>query len=155
MRFLFWFLLLAAAAVAAALAVKLNSGYVLLVTPPYRIELSLNLLLLIAVVGFVALYAAIRVAVRTARLPQTVRAWRRRQKLERPVRRRTPPSSHCSKGVTARHNSAPWKRWPYRVPADSTRLSARAPPSTFAISIRPRRCSAARTRKRRAWRSPG
>ena len=50
MRFLFWFLLLAAAAVAAALAVKLNSGgYALLVTPPYRIELSLNLLLFIAV----------------------------------------------------------------------------------------------------------
>jgi len=83
MRFLFWFLLLAAAAVAAALAVKLNSGYALLVTPPYRIELSLNLLLLIAVVGFAALYGAIRLAVRTARLPQTVRAWRRRQKLER------------------------------------------------------------------------
>jgi HemY protein len=83
MRFLFWFLLLAAAAVAAALAVKLNAGYALLVTPPYRIELSLNLLLLIAVVGFAALYAAIRLAVRTARLPQTVRAWRRRQKLER------------------------------------------------------------------------
>jgi HemY protein len=82
MRFLFWFLLLAAAAVAAALAVKLNSGYVLLVTPPYRIELSLNLLLLIAVVGFATLYAAIRVAVRTARLPQTVRAWRPRQNQE-------------------------------------------------------------------------
>ena len=83
MRFLFWFLLLAAAAVAAALAVKLNSGYALLVTPPYRIELSLNLLLLIVVIGFATLYGAIRVAVRTARLPQTVRAWRRRQKLER------------------------------------------------------------------------
>ena len=83
MRFLFWFLLLAAAAVAAALAVKLNAGYALLVTPPYRIELSLNLLLLLAVVGFVALYAGIRLAVRTARMPQTVRAWRRRQKLER------------------------------------------------------------------------
>jgi HemY protein len=73
MRFLFWFLLLAAAAVAAALAVKLNSGYALLVTPPYRVELSLNLLLLVAVVGFAALYGAIRLAVRTARLPQTVR----------------------------------------------------------------------------------
>lgn len=83
MRFLFWFLLLAAAAVAAALAVKLNAGYALLVAPPYRIELSLNLLLLIAVVGFAALYAAIRLVVRTVRLPQSVRAWRRRRKLER------------------------------------------------------------------------
>ncbi|HEY7945163.1 MAG: heme biosynthesis HemY N-terminal domain-containing protein [Burkholderiales bacterium] len=83
MRFLFWFLLLAAAAVAAALAVKLNSGYALLVAPPYRIELSLNLLLLVVVCGFAALYGAIRLIVRTVRLPQTVRAWRRRQKVER------------------------------------------------------------------------
>jgi HemY protein len=83
MRILFWFLLLAAAAVAAALAVKLNAGYALLVMPPYRVELSLNLLLLIAVLGFAALYAAIRVIVRTIRMPETVRVWRRRQKLER------------------------------------------------------------------------
>lgn len=83
MRFLFWFLLLAAAAVAAALAVKLNSGYVLLVAPPYRVELSLNLLLLIAVVGFAALYGTLRMIMRTVRMPQTVRTWRRRQKLER------------------------------------------------------------------------
>jgi HemY protein len=83
MRFLFWFLLLAAAAVAAALAVKLNSGYALLVTPPYRVELSLNLLLLIAIAGFALLYGAVRLVVRTVRMPETVRAWRRRQKLER------------------------------------------------------------------------
>ena len=56
MRFLFWFLLLAVAAVVAALAVKLNAGYALLVAPPYRIELSLNLLLILLVGGFLALY---------------------------------------------------------------------------------------------------
>lgn len=83
MRFLFWFLLLAAAAVAAALAVKLNAGYALLVAPPYRIELSLNMLLLIGIGGFFALYGVIRLIVRTARLPQTVRIWRRQQKIER------------------------------------------------------------------------
>ncbi|MGH8713388.1 MAG: heme biosynthesis HemY N-terminal domain-containing protein, partial [Casimicrobiaceae bacterium] len=83
MRVLFWFLLLATAAVAAALAVKLNAGYALLVAPPYRIELSLNLLLLIVGGGFIALYGVIRLIVRTVRLPQTVRLWRRRQKLER------------------------------------------------------------------------
>lgn len=83
MRILFWFLLLAAAAVAAALAVKLNAGYALLVMPPYRVELSLNLLLLIALLGFALLYGVIRLVVRTVRLPETVRAWRRRQKVER------------------------------------------------------------------------
>ena len=43
MRFLFWFLLLAVAAVVAALAARLSTGYALLVAPPYRIELSLDL----------------------------------------------------------------------------------------------------------------
>jgi HemY protein len=82
-RVLFWFLMLAAAAVVVALAVKLNAGYALLVAPPYRIELSLNLLLLIVVGGFVALYLSIRLVVRTLRLPDQVRAWRRQQKIER------------------------------------------------------------------------
>ena len=83
MRFLFWFLLLAVAAVAAALAVRLNAGYVLLVAPPYRVELSLNLLLVLVVGGFLLLYLAIRLVVRTLRLPAQVRAMRRQQKLER------------------------------------------------------------------------
>jgi len=83
MRFLFWFLLLAVAAVVVALAVKLNAGYALLVAPPYRIELSLNLLLVLLVGGFFALYFVIRIVARTVRMPRTVRAWRRQQKLDR------------------------------------------------------------------------
>ncbi len=80
MRVLFWFLLLAIAAVAAALAAKLNNGYALIVAAPYRIELSLNLLLFIIVVGFASLYLALRMIVHTARLPAQVRQWRRRQR---------------------------------------------------------------------------
>lgn len=80
MRFLFWFLLLAVAAVVAALAAKLNNGYALLVAPPYRIELSLNLLLILIVAGFASLYFALRMIVHTVRLPVQVREWRRRQK---------------------------------------------------------------------------
>jgi HemY protein len=80
MRVLFWFLLLAVAAVVAALAVRLNNGYALLVAAPYRIELSLNLLLLIVVAAFVLLYLALRMIVHTVRLPAQVRAWRRRQR---------------------------------------------------------------------------
>jgi HemY protein len=82
-RFLFWFLMLAAAAVVVALAVKLNAGYALLVAPPYRIELSLNLLLLTVIGGFFALYLSIRLIVRTLRMPAQVRVWRRQQKMER------------------------------------------------------------------------
>ena len=83
MRVLFWFLILAAAAVVVALAVKLNAGYALLVAPPYRVELSLNLLLFLVVGGFFALYLFIRVIVRTLRMPAQVRVWRRQQKIER------------------------------------------------------------------------
>jgi len=81
-RILFWFLLLAMTAVVAALAAKLNSGYALLVAPPYRVELSLNLLLLIVAGGFFTLYLVIRIIVRTVRMPEQVRVWRRRQKFE-------------------------------------------------------------------------
>ena len=80
MRVLFWFLLLAIAAVVAALAAKLNNGYALLVAAPYRIELSLNLLLLLLVAGFVSLYLVLRMIVHTARLPDQVRDWRRKQR---------------------------------------------------------------------------
>ncbi len=83
MRFLFWFLLLAVAAVVVALAVKLNAGYALLVAPPYRIELSLNLLFVLLAGSFVALYFILRVVSRTIRVPETVRALRRQQKVDR------------------------------------------------------------------------
>ena len=83
MRILFWFLLLACAAVAVALAAKLTTGYALFVAPPYRVELSLNLLLVLAIVGFVVGYAFLRVAKRALGLPQEVRAFRRQQQQER------------------------------------------------------------------------
>jgi len=79
-RILFWFLLLAAAAVAVALGAKIVSGYALFVAPPYRVELSLNLLLVLAVAAFVAGYALVRLAARTSGLPAEVRAMRRRQR---------------------------------------------------------------------------
>lgn len=83
MRFLFWFLLLALCAVGIALGAKLNSGYALLVSPPYRIELSLNLLLLLLIGGFVLAYLASRLVSGAVRMPRRVRAFRRQQKLDR------------------------------------------------------------------------
>ena len=83
MRLLFWFVLLAIAAVVAALAFKLNSGYAMLVVSPYRVELSLNLLLILVVVGFFLLYFGLRLMTRTVQLPAQVRVWRRQQKQQR------------------------------------------------------------------------
>jgi HemY protein len=82
MRFLFWFLFIAVAAVVAALAAKLSHGYALLVSPPYRIELSLNLLLILVVVGYFGLYLAARLIARTVQLPAKVREWRQQQQRE-------------------------------------------------------------------------
>jgi HemY protein len=82
-RALIAFLLIAAAAVALALLFRLDTGYVLFVAPPYRIELSQNAFILIAILGFVALYALIRAAVRLSRLPEEVREGRRRRQFER------------------------------------------------------------------------
>ena len=48
MRALFWLLILAALAVGLSLAARYNEGYVLLVLPPWRAEVSLNLFLLAA-----------------------------------------------------------------------------------------------------------
>ena len=83
MRVLFWFLLLAGAAVAVALAAKLTSGYALFVAPPYRVELSLNLLVVLAITGFVTGYALLRVVKRALGLPEEVRLFRQRQQMER------------------------------------------------------------------------
>ena len=83
MRVLFWFLLLAGAAVAVALAAKITSGYALFVAPPYRVELALNLLIVLAIAGFVFGYLLLRIVNRALGLPEEVRAFRRRQHQER------------------------------------------------------------------------
>jgi HemY protein len=82
-RALFWVLLLAAAAVAITLAARYNAGYVLLVLHPYRVELSLNFLIALMLIGFAALYALLRALAHALRLPNQVRRFRERRRLER------------------------------------------------------------------------
>ncbi len=86
MRLLLWLLTLAALAVGLALAARYNEGYVLLVLPPWRVELSLNLLILIELLGFLVLYLALRAVVNTLALPQTVREYRARRRREKAER---------------------------------------------------------------------
>lgn len=76
MRSLFWVLALFALAVAVALGARLNDGYVLLVFPPWRAEISLNLFLLALAALFVALYVLLRGLALTFGLPQRVRQYR-------------------------------------------------------------------------------
>ena len=83
MRWVFWILGLFALAVGVALAVRFNTGYALLVWPPYRVELSLNLLLLLLVIGFAAIYLVLRFVFAATELPQRVREFRGRRRQER------------------------------------------------------------------------
>src|SRR6185437_2144739 len=78
LRALILFLLVAAAAVGVALFVRYNGGYVMFVSPPWRVELSQNAFMLLLVLAFLLVYGAIRLAVRIARLPQEVRAHRQK-----------------------------------------------------------------------------
>ncbi len=83
MKGLFWVLALFGLAVAAALGARLNDGYVLLVFPPYRAEVSLNLFVLALVAVVVALYMAMRALVVTIGLPKRVREFRERRQRDR------------------------------------------------------------------------
>ena len=79
MRALLWLLAIAALAVGLSLAARYNEGYVLLVTPPWRIELSLNLSLILLVAAFAAAYGLLRGMLTVVGMPRAVRAWRARR----------------------------------------------------------------------------
>lgn len=80
MRALSWLLLLAALAVGLALAARYNEGYVLLVLPPWRAEVSLNLFVLLACAGFLVVYLLARAVSHTLALPRAVAEFRRRRR---------------------------------------------------------------------------
>ncbi|MCW8173920.1 heme biosynthesis protein HemY [Verminephrobacter aporrectodeae] len=80
MRAALWILALFGVAVAVALFAGNNQGSVTLFWPPYRIDLSLNLVLLVSGGGFVTLYVALRALAALLELPHKARRWRAQQK---------------------------------------------------------------------------
>lgn len=84
MRSLFWLIALFAGAVALALTAH-NNGYVVLVYPPYRAELSLTLFLLVLVAAFLIGYLLLRLTLSALNLPAFVHRFRseRKQKKSR------------------------------------------------------------------------
>ncbi|MCX7892906.1 MAG: heme biosynthesis protein HemY [Burkholderiales bacterium] len=85
MKGLFWFLAVATAAVAAALFARYQDGYVLVVVPPWRIDVSLTLALLVVIAAFAALHWLTHLAGTMLRMPANVAAYRRRQRHNRGV----------------------------------------------------------------------
>ncbi len=86
MRILLWLLALFALAVGVSLAFGYNEGYVLIVLPPWRVELSLNFFIVLAVGGFLLGHVLLRLLSHTLRLPQAVRAFRERKRREKGAR---------------------------------------------------------------------
>ena len=80
MRAALWFLALFGVAVASALFAGSNQGTVTLFWPPHRIDLSLNLVILLLTLAFITLYAALRALAALLALPRRARRWRLHQK---------------------------------------------------------------------------
>ncbi len=76
MRFAIWSIVLAAVAVGVALFARNSTGYVVIVQAPYRIELSLNLLVFLVVAGYFAFYMLVRLAATLIGIPKRVRLYR-------------------------------------------------------------------------------
>jgi HemY protein len=84
MRAILWFLALFAIAVATTLFASDNQGTVTLFWPPYRVDLSLNLVLLGLVFIFFMMYVGLRALSALLSLPRQARHWRM-QHLERSI----------------------------------------------------------------------
>ena len=80
MRAALWLLALFAIASAVALFAGNNQGAVTLFWPPYRIDLSLNLVLLLLLGAFLFLHAALGALAALLELPRQALRWRTQQK---------------------------------------------------------------------------
>ncbi len=76
MRWALWFLGLFGTAVALALFAGHNQGTVTLFWPPYRLDLSLNLVVLLLILLFLVLHVALRALAALFAMPGHARSWR-------------------------------------------------------------------------------
>jgi HemY protein len=81
MRGLIWLVLLFAAAAAIALVGVFDGGQILLIAPPYRVDISLNLFVVAIVLAFIVIYAVLRAVRNVWKMPQRVAAYRARSRL--------------------------------------------------------------------------
>lgn len=80
MKLLIGLLFILIGAVALSLVAGSNDGYVLIVQPPYRVEISLNLLIILVAAGFFFMHGVLRLVQYTLNLPQNVRNFKREQR---------------------------------------------------------------------------
>lgn len=80
MRWVLWFLLILLIAIGLSLFASNNEGYVLIVRPPYRLELSFNLLVILIVLSFFSLHLLLRMLNYARHLPASVKAYKETQR---------------------------------------------------------------------------
>ena len=85
MRALIWLVVLFAVAAGLAVAARYNDGYVLIVANPWRVELSLNFLVVLLAGGFAVLYVLLRLVASTLAMPSQVAEFRARKRQERAI----------------------------------------------------------------------
>lgn len=86
MRALIWIIAIFAFAAGLAMLAGANEAYVLVVMPPWRLQASLNLVVMGLLASFVLLYLIVRVVSQTLDLPGRVGAYRSRRRHEKAAR---------------------------------------------------------------------
>ncbi|QYF93740.1 heme biosynthesis protein HemY [Massilia sp. PAMC28688] len=80
MRVLIWLVLLMAVAISLAVTAEYNPGNVVLFYPPYRVDMSLNLFVLLTILLFTFIYGLLRALRATVSMPAKVAAYRQRKR---------------------------------------------------------------------------
>ncbi|MDR3395123.1 MAG: heme biosynthesis HemY N-terminal domain-containing protein [Parasulfuritortus sp.] len=83
MRPVIWFLLLFVLAVAITLLARFDAGYVVVVLPPWRLEMSFMLAAVAMLMVFGIGYFGVRMVRLALRLPADVRAWHHRRRSDK------------------------------------------------------------------------
>ncbi|VEB39670.1 Uncharacterized enzyme of heme biosynthesis [Chromobacterium violaceum] len=84
---------------AGGLASTLNTGYAILFLPPYRMEVSFNLMIVLVVALIVVTHIVLRLIALAADLPRQVQRFQRQKKLKAAATRCARPASPFSRAL--------------------------------------------------------
>nr|WP_246490994.1 heme biosynthesis HemY N-terminal domain-containing protein [Chitinivorax tropicus] len=79
---LLWLIAIFTAAVAVTMLAGVNDGYALFVVPPYRLDISLNALIIMIITAFIIVYGLFRLTFSALELPKQVKAYHRKRNQE-------------------------------------------------------------------------
>ncbi|WP_137938485.1 heme biosynthesis HemY N-terminal domain-containing protein [Chitinivorax sp. B] len=82
MKLLLWLIAIFTAAVAVTMLAGVNDGYALFVVPPYRLDISLNALIILIIAAFIVVYGLFRLTFNALELPKHVKAYHRKRNQE-------------------------------------------------------------------------